>query len=113
MKRIISMAVVLVITMAATAQKGELAMNENISGKNHISKNEKEATPVGKKPKAVFIFDVYGEIPTTKPVFEAEHYLGSDITGKWNTFIQNLSLIHISCRKVTVLSSIRRSASVQ
>ena len=89
MKRIISMAVVLVITMAATAQKGELAMNENISGKNHISKNEKEATPVGKKPKAVFIFDVYGEIPTTKPVFEAEHYLGSDITGKWNTFIQN------------------------
>lgn len=28
MKRIISMAVVLVITMAATAQKGELAMNE-------------------------------------------------------------------------------------
>ena len=94
MKRIISMAVVLVITMAATAQKGELAMNENISGKNHISKNEKEATPVGKKPKAVFILDVcssdlYGEIPTTKPVFEAEHYLGSDITGKWNTFIQN------------------------
>ena len=89
MKRIISMAVVLVITMAAMAQKGELAMNENISGKNHISKNEKEATPVGKKPKAVFIFDVYGEIPTTKPVFEAEHYLGSDITGKWNTFIQN------------------------
>ena len=49
------MAVVLVITMAATAQKGELAMNENISGKNHISKNEKEATPVGKKPKAAFI----------------------------------------------------------
>ena len=29
------------------------------------------------------------EFPTTKPVFEAEHYLGSDITGKWNTFIQN------------------------
>ena len=80
MKRIISMAVVLVITMAAMAQKGELAMNENISGKDHISKNEKEATPVGKKPKAAFIFDVYGEIPTTKPVFEAEHYLGSDIT---------------------------------
>ena len=49
MKRIISMAVVLVITMAAMAQKGELAMNENISGKDHISKNEKEATPVGKK----------------------------------------------------------------
>lgn len=43
MKRIISMAVVLVITMAAMAQKGELAMNENISGKDHISKNEKRS----------------------------------------------------------------------
>ena len=41
------------------------------------------------KAESGVIFDVYGEIPTTKPVFEAEHYLGSDITGKWNTFIQN------------------------
>lgn len=51
MKRIISMAVVLVITMAAMAQKGELAMNENISGKDNVSSNEKEATPVGKSRK--------------------------------------------------------------
>ena len=58
MKRIISMAVVLVITMAAMAQKGELAMNENISGKDNVSSNEKEATPVGKKPKAVFILSL-------------------------------------------------------
>lgn len=43
MKRIISMAVVLVITMAAMAQKGELAMNENISGKDHISKKRKRS----------------------------------------------------------------------
>lgn len=88
MKRIISMAVVLVITMAATAQKGELAMNENISGKTIFPKRKRSYSR-RQKPKAVFIFDVYGEIPTTKPVFEAEHYLGSDITGKWNTFIQN------------------------
>ncbi len=58
-------------------------------GNTAENRAEKEATPVGKKPKAAFIFDVYGEIPTTKPVFETEHYLGSDITGKWNTFIQN------------------------
>ena len=85
MKKIISMAVMLYITMTAMAQKGELAMNENIRGKENVSRNvaentvgntaEKEATPVGKKPKATFIFDVYGEIPTTKPVFETEHYL--------------------------------------
>ena len=33
MKKIISMAVMLYITMTAMAQKGELAMNENIRGK--------------------------------------------------------------------------------
>lgn len=45
MKRIISMAVVLVITMAATAQKGELAMNENISGKTIFPKTKKKLLP--------------------------------------------------------------------
>ena len=82
MKKIISMAVMLYITMTAMAQKGELAMNENIRGKENVSRNvaentvgntaenraEKEATPVGKKPKATFIFDVYGEIPTHDPI---------------------------------------------
>ena len=62
MKKIISMAVMLYITMTAMAQKGELAMNENIRGKENVSRNvaentvgntaenraEKEATPVGK-----------------------------------------------------------------
>ena len=73
MKKIISMAVMLYITMTVMAQKGELAMNENIRRKENVSRNvaenmvgntaenraEKEATPVGKKPKATFIFDVY------------------------------------------------------
>ena len=45
MKRIISMAVVLVITMAAMAQKGELAMNENISGKDNVSRMKKKLLP--------------------------------------------------------------------
>ena len=46
MKRIISMAVVLVITMAAMAQKGELAMNENISGKRSYSRRQKAESGV-------------------------------------------------------------------
>ena len=59
MKKIISMAVMLYITMTVMAQKGELAMNENIRGKENVSRNvaenmvgntaenraEKEATP--------------------------------------------------------------------
>ena len=59
MKRIISMAVVLVITMAATAQKGELAMNENISGKNHISKNERSYSRRQKAESGVYIRRVW------------------------------------------------------
>ena len=43
MKRIISMAVVLVITMAAMAQKGELAMNENISGRSYSRRQKAES----------------------------------------------------------------------
>ena len=39
MKKIISMAVMLYITMTAMAQKGELAMNENIRGKENVSRN--------------------------------------------------------------------------
>lgn len=59
MKRIISMAVVLVITMAAMAQKGELAMNENISGKDHISKNEKKLLRRQKAESGVYIRRVW------------------------------------------------------
>ncbi|WP_303012342.1 hypothetical protein [uncultured Bacteroides sp.] len=94
MKKIICMAVMLCITMAATAQKGELAMStnaENVSGKGNVSEkgSGKETAPAGGKAETTFVFDVYGEIPTVRPVFETEHYLGKDITGKWNTFIQN------------------------
>ena len=44
MKKIISMAVMLYITMTAMAQKGELAMNENIRGKENVSRNVAENT---------------------------------------------------------------------
>ena len=42
MKKIISMAVMLYITMTVMAQKGELAMNENIRGKENVSRNVAE-----------------------------------------------------------------------
>lgn len=37
-----------------------------------------------------FTLEVYGgEIPNVKPVFEEEHFLGGEITKKWNTFLCN------------------------
>lgn len=59
MKRIISMAVVLVITMAATAQKGELAMNENISGKTIFPKRKRSYSRRQKAESGVYIRRVW------------------------------------------------------
>lgn len=40
--------------------------------------------------KKEFTFEVYGgEIPNVKPAFEEEHFLGGEITKKWNTFLCN------------------------
>ncbi len=37
-----------------------------------------------------FTLEVYGgEIPNVNPVFEEEHFLGGEITKKWNTFLCN------------------------
>lgn len=60
MKRIISMAVVLVITMAAMAQKGELAMNENISGKRpYFQKRKRSYSRRQKAESGVYIRRVW------------------------------------------------------
>ena len=40
--------------------------------------------------KKEFTLEVYGgEIPNVKPAFEEEHFLGGEITRKWNTFLCN------------------------
>lgn len=40
--------------------------------------------------KKEFTLEVYGgEIPNVKPVFDEEHFLGGEITKKWNTFLCN------------------------
>ena len=37
-----------------------------------------------------FTLEVYGgEIPNVKPAFDEEHFLGGEITKKWNTFLCN------------------------
>ena len=40
--------------------------------------------------KKEFTLEVYGgEIPNVKPAFDEEHFLGGQITKKWNTFLCN------------------------
>lgn len=40
--------------------------------------------------KKEFTLEVYGgEIPNIKPAFDEEHFLGGEITKKWNTFLCN------------------------
>lgn len=40
--------------------------------------------------KKEFTIEVYGgEIPNVKPAFDEEHFLGGEITKKWNTFLCN------------------------
>ena len=44
--------------------------------------------PKGNDSKKTFVLEVYGgEVPNVKPTFEEEHYLGDEITKKWNTFL--------------------------
>lgn len=40
-------------------------------------------------PKTEYTFAYYGEIPVVKPLFQEDHYLGTGISEKWNTFLQN------------------------
>lgn len=45
---------------------------------------------IAAQDKKEFTLEVYGgEIPNVKPAFEEEHFLGGEITKKWNTFLCN------------------------
>lgn len=48
------------------------------------------AAQMDAQEKKEFTLEVYGgEIPDVKPAFEEEHFLGGEITRKWNTFLCN------------------------
>lgn len=69
--------------------------------------------------KKEFTLEVYGgEIPNVKPAFDEEHFLGGEITKKWNTFLCNythtyevevgLSSSGIEFRKPAVFKAVER-----
>ncbi|MEG0580087.1 MAG: hypothetical protein RR490_09235, partial [Niameybacter sp.] len=78
---------VLIFTLSGSIKAQELAMNTPLSPvRESVSDTEKSLA--GKVEKS-YVFDVYGAIPERKSTFEEEHFLGKDITRKWNSFNEN------------------------
>lgn len=51
----------------------------------YANEGNSPATP-GKTPAIRFTYQVYGELPKRKPAYEEQHFLGTEISEKWNTF---------------------------
>lgn len=82
MKKMLTL-IMMFVALSAGAQ--DLAMNySNKAGDNTAT----AATTKNTEVKA-FVFHTYGEIPVAKRTFSEEHYLGGDVTEKWNTFLAN------------------------
>ncbi len=55
----------------------------------YANEENSPATP-GKTPAIRFTYQVYGELPKRKPAYEEQHFLGTEISEKWNTFARTL-----------------------
>lgn len=76
------------ITSSLLAQKNlDIALNHkqtsDIEVKNENTTEAKE-----------YIFKVYGSIPVSQKTSDEEHYLGGELSAKWNTFNQNYTHVY-------------------
>lgn len=79
------MLTLIMMCVAVSAGAQDLAMNYNrVAGDNTAVASATESTAA-----ATFVFHTYGDIPVAKTTFSEEHYLGGDVTEKWNTFLAN------------------------
>ena len=60
------------------------SVNEDHKKDNIATTEKRPAT----KP-AVYKLNVYGDIPSVKPTFEEDHFIGEALKEKWNTFNAN------------------------
>ena len=51
-------------------------------------------TEESKKEAREYTYTVYGEIPTAKTAFEETHFLGGELTAKWNTLVANYTHVY-------------------
>lgn len=79
------LAVALCVSTLACAQDMAMASNKDIVPVT----NTAPASAPESKPAVEYTFRTYGDIPVAKTAFEEEHYLGGNVSEKWNTFIAN------------------------
>lgn len=84
---IIIVSALLAATTASQAQS--LALVSHPAADNSETASPAETKTVAADPRPAFTFQVYGDIPNAKPVFEEDHFLGEPVTTKWNTFLSN------------------------
>lgn len=95
MKTILTMKKTLVAALmlcaGLTAQAQVLAVNTLAAAAD----TEVKAGRAAKVPEAsraaapLFVFHTNGDIPVAETAFPEEHYLGGDVSKKWNTFLAN------------------------
>lgn len=58
------------------------------------SKNTVSKAVSVRSAETVYVYTVYGEIPVAKTAFEEEHFLGGELTKKWNTLNANYTHVY-------------------
>lgn len=89
MKKTMFIALLLCTAIAATAQ--DLAAN-TLAAEPRTTTETVEPVNEARSAKAaapLFVFHTNGDIPVAKTAFEEEHYLGGEVSKKWNTFLAN------------------------
>lgn len=74
------------LSMNLTAFAQDLAMSGQPATPSSWSTAE---TTTNAATETSFSFKVYGEIPTAQTAFEEDHFLGSVLNSRWNTFLAN------------------------
>jgi len=92
MKKLIYISLLLMgMPLIARAQTyAEIAAVSHASGTEAIG----SVAPATTESRTHYLFTVYGSIPNPKVTFEEEHFLGSELTAKWNAFNQNYTHVY-------------------
>jgi len=89
MKRIIFLGVIVLLNIQSTVAQQNPILAMNTASSVNTSDAEIKSTE-----EDIFVFEVYGTIPAPKVSFEEEHFLGSQLSGKWTAFNQNYTRVY-------------------
>jgi len=89
----ICMMISLSALVSKAQQSEDMAMNNMVGSKVKRSETTKEM-PVNRDTTRIYVYQVYGYIPTPNSAFEEEHYLGGALSAKWNTFNQTYTHVY-------------------